>query len=181
MDEYLDSYVYPLLEETRAELASALETVYKAPFAEVTYCKQSQHDQLLYTVKVDNWRNIRSDHGKEPYRTLPGDFVLLSHSKPERFSGECTFASVRNDWEDDTDDYSAFYGSDIKLKTGGSIEVDDVQCKSLYVIYLKNMTTNKRIWRALKMRRNLKMIEKILTKNDSVCCFARILYSTCGL
>ncbi|CAA2980086.1 uncharacterized ATP-dependent helicase -like [Olea europaea subsp. europaea] len=31
---YLDSYVYPLLEETRAKLASAMDGIYNAPFAE---------------------------------------------------------------------------------------------------------------------------------------------------
>ncbi|KAL8483086.1 hypothetical protein ACS0TY_025947 [Phlomoides rotata] len=172
VDHYLASFVYPLLEETRSELASALETAYKAPFAEVTYCKESKRDELLYSVKVDYWRNIKSDRGKEPYRTLPGDFVLLSDSNPERFLDfgrvDCsyTFASVTYISGDDVDDDSTFSSSDFKLKTAGSIEVDDKRRKSLYVVYLTNMTTNKRIWRALKMRRNLKIIEKVLTRND---------------
>lgn len=34
-EHYFGSFVFPLLEETRAELASSLEIMYRAPFAEV--------------------------------------------------------------------------------------------------------------------------------------------------
>lgn len=175
VDHYLSSYVYPLLEETRAELASALEVAYKAPFAEIKHFNESKREKLLYSVKVDYWINSRSDSGKEPYRTLPDDFVLLSDSKPERLSDlesadfTYTFASVRSISGDGSDGNCAFGSSDFELTTAGSIDVEDKRSKSLYVVYLMNMTTNKRMWRALKMRRNLKIIEKVLTMNESVC------------
>ncbi|GJU21929.1 hypothetical protein Tco_1155271 [Tanacetum coccineum] len=34
-DHYFGSFVYPLLEETRCQLASSMETMYRAPFADI--------------------------------------------------------------------------------------------------------------------------------------------------
>ncbi|KAL0302225.1 UNVERIFIED_CONTAM: hypothetical protein Sangu_3111700 [Sesamum angustifolium] len=174
VDQYLGSYVFPLLEETRAELASALETVYKAPFAEVTSFNELKGDKLQYHVKVDHWRNRKSERGKEPYRTLPGDVVLLSDLKPEtvcylqRVDRTFTFASVTNTVDDETrESGDNCTPSNFKVKTEKHVEVGDGQSNSLYVLFLMNMTTNKRIWNALSMRRNLKIIKKVLCKNDS--------------
>ncbi|KAG8369505.1 hypothetical protein BUALT_Bualt14G0020600 [Buddleja alternifolia] len=170
VDQYLGSYVFPLLEETRAELASAMETVYKAPFSEVISFCELKHNELLSEIKVDYWRNRRSDHGGEAYRTLPGDIVLLSDSKPEtpddlqRVGWTYTFASVVKIADDENGDSST--SSSFKVKTAKQIDVGDGLRKSLYVVFLSNMTTNKRIWNALHMRRNLKIIEKVLCNND---------------
>ncbi|KAK4424964.1 Helicase SEN1 [Sesamum alatum] len=171
VDQYLGSYVFPLLEETRAELASAMETVYKAPYAEVTSFKELKGDKLQYDVKVDHWRNRIIERGREPYRTLPGDVVLLSNLKPEtvsdlqRVGWTFTFASVTHTVGDENGDNCT--PSNFKVKTAKHVEVGDEQRSSLYVVFLMNMITNKRIWNALSMRRNLKIIEKVLCKNDS--------------
>lgn len=190
VDGYLSSYVYPLLEETRAALASSLEAVYKAPYAEVVsleeakpdaqapseevvFLKEAKPATCLYNVKVDNWRNRTSDRGKEPYRTLPGDFVMLSDSKPEsvshlrRIGQTYTFASVTTMSDNGNDDSCTSSG--FKLKAACTIGAGHQHCKSLYVVYLTNITTHKRIWKALKMRQNLKIIEKVLVRNDLVC------------
>ncbi|KAL6538714.1 hypothetical protein OROGR_012702 [Orobanche gracilis] len=170
VDQYLGSYVYPLLEETRFELASSLETVYNAPYAEVTYFRELKHDNGLYNVKVDRWENRISDRGKDPYRTLPGDFVLLSVLRPESISDltrvgwSYTFAYVTTISGDESDDNSILSG--FKLKTAHDIDVEDVKSKSLYVVHLTNITTQKRIWSALRMRRNLGIIGNVLTKNN---------------
>ncbi|KAL8483069.1 hypothetical protein ACS0TY_025932 [Phlomoides rotata] len=172
VDQYLASYVFPLLEETRFELASALETVYNAPYAEVTYFRELRHERGSYSVKVERWENRTSDRGKDPYRTLPGDFVLLSVLRPENVSDlmcagwSYTFANVTTIYEDEHEsgDNSTLCG--FKLKTADGIDFENVKCESLYVIHLRNITTQKRIWSALRMRRNLGIIEKVLTKND---------------
>ncbi|KAH6770322.1 hypothetical protein C2S52_015125 [Perilla frutescens var. hirtella] len=162
-DQYLGSYIIPLLEEMRAELASALEAVNIVPFAEVTSLKKSKHGKLLYDIKVDYWRNRTSDRGKEPYRTLPGDFVLLSELKPasvsdlQRAGFIYTSAFVKRMSDDERGGFT--------LKTSASFEVEDLQNESLYVVYLTNVTTHKRIWNALSMHRNMNIIEKVLHKN----------------
>ncbi|KAL1535322.1 hypothetical protein AAHA92_28117 [Salvia divinorum] len=169
VDCYLSSFDYPLLEEMRAAIAASLETVYKAPFAEVVAFKVTKSDTLMYNVKVDSWKNKISDRGKEPYKTMPGDIVLLLDSKPEsvsdlqRIGSMCTFASVVKISEDEIGGNSS---SGFKLKTKGVVDVVDQKNKSLYVVYLTNITTHKRIWMALRMRQNLKIIEKVLFKSD---------------
>ncbi|KAL2459870.1 uncharacterized protein Fot_54614 [Forsythia ovata] len=173
VDQYLGSYVYPLLEETRADLASSVDSIYNAPFAEVIALDASKpYDThtMLYHVKVDSWKNRLGDRGREPYRTLPGDVVLLSNGKPEsvadlqRVGWTWTFASVTGIGEDENDDN--YKSTNFKVKTWNCIEVEDGQHKSLYVVFLTNMTTYQRIWNALCMRKNLNIIETVLCKND---------------
>ncbi|KAF2298181.1 hypothetical protein GH714_016820 [Hevea brasiliensis] len=87
VDHYFRSYVCPLLEETRARLHSSIEIIYRAPTAEVLALTPCRHDEtLLYDVEIDYWRNRYSDRGKEPYKTLPGDVVILADAKPEDVS-----------------------------------------------------------------------------------------------
>ncbi|XP_073308336.1 uncharacterized protein [Primulina huaijiensis] len=172
VDQYLGSYVFPLLEETRAELASAMETVYKAPFAEVASLTELIHGKHLLSVQVDCWRNRITLRGREPYRTLPGDILLLSDLKPESYSDlgrvgwKFVLAYVTNISEDENgDNYSS---TGFKVKAATSIDVGEMQSKSFYVVFLKNMATNRRIWNALRMRKNLRIIEKVLCKNELV-------------
>lgn len=174
VDHYLSSYKYPLLEEMRDALASSLNNVCKAPFAEVVSLKEATPDMRLYNVKVGNWINKISACGKEPYRTLPGDFVLLSESKPDSVSDVQTvgwvrtFASVIQISDEENDDNCTSSSFKLKLKTADVVEVGDQQNKPLYVVYLMNITTQKRIWNALTMRQNLKIIEKVLFRSDLV-------------
>ncbi|KAA8532337.1 hypothetical protein F0562_032408 [Nyssa sinensis] len=83
VQHYLGSFVYPLLEEIRAELASSLEAISSAPFAEVVLNESKPSGALLYDVRVDYWRNSSSHHGQESYKALPGDFFFFTEAKPE--------------------------------------------------------------------------------------------------
>ncbi|XP_022874965.1 uncharacterized protein LOC111393590 [Olea europaea var. sylvestris] len=150
-----------------------MDGIYNAPFAEVIalhVAKPYDTHTLLYDVKVEKWKN-RLGHGdREPYRTLPGDVVLLLNGKPEsvadlqQFGWTWTFASVTNIAEVENDDtYPSTY---FKVKAKRRIEVEDGQHKSLYVVFLANITTNRRIWNALCMRQNLNIIQTVLSKND---------------
>ncbi|KAA8532354.1 hypothetical protein F0562_032391 [Nyssa sinensis] len=86
VQHYLGSFVYPLLEEIRAELASSLEAISSAPFAEVVINESKPSGALLYDVTVDYWRNSSSHHGQESYKALPGDFFVFTEAKPETVS-----------------------------------------------------------------------------------------------
>ncbi|KAL2487579.1 uncharacterized protein Fot_40871 [Forsythia ovata] len=173
VDHYLGSYVFPLLEETRAELASAMDTIHAAPIAEVISLSEanpSDKDTLLYDVKVDSWKNRLIDCGSKPYRTLPGDVILLSNGKPSAAADlQCvgwkwTFASVTNIAESENDDN--IVSTNFKVKAGKFFGVGDGLGKSLYVIFLMNITTNERIWSVLSMSKNLTIIETVLCKNN---------------
>ncbi|KZV14915.1 hypothetical protein F511_40287 [Dorcoceras hygrometricum] len=170
VDQYLGSYIFPLLEETRSELASAMEKMYKAPFAEVTSLTELRHGKFLHSVEVDFWRNRIIDRGREPYRTLPGDIVLLSDLKPEsdsdlgRVGWKFILASVIDLLEDENGDNCPSTG--FKVKAAMSIDVEETQSKSFYVVFLTNMATNRRIWNALHMRKNLRIFKKVLCNTE---------------
>ncbi|PON39571.1 hypothetical protein PanWU01x14_304060 [Parasponia andersonii] len=52
IDQYLGSYVYPLLEETRAQLYSSMEFLYQAPYAKLVDFKDSKpHGTRLEFIK----------------------------------------------------------------------------------------------------------------------------------
>ncbi|KAM3216603.1 putative protein isoform X1 [Capsicum annuum] len=165
VDHYLGSFAFPLLEETRADIAASLEVIDKAPFGELISFDEKPPGSLCFNVKVDYWRNLVGD-GKERYRTLPGDIVIISDAKPEtpsdlqRLGWNWTFASVTSINDDENDDLNA--STSFKVKVTRDIEISQGAQKSFYIVFLVNMLPNKRIWRALGMRKNLNILENVL-------------------
>lgn len=147
-------------------MASSLEIMHSAPYAEVAYFDEAKpYGTLTYHVKVDRWENTFGDRGKESYKTLPGDILLLSYAKPESLSDMrhlgrmWAFGSVINISDDDEEDSSN--SSHFKIEVSKDLEFKDGG-KSLFVVFLMNITTNNRIWKALQMLRNLNIINKVL-------------------
>ncbi|WCJ17630.1 P-loop containing nucleoside triphosphate hydrolases superfamily protein [Euphorbia peplus] len=172
-ERYFDSYKDPLLEESRAQICSSMEVISGAPFAEVTsFSECKPRGSLLYEVKVDQWKNKSCSHGKEPYRTLPGDIVILVDAKPETVSDlqrkgrTWTFALVNKISNDDNED--ATTSTQFKVQAAKEVEVSDGMWNSLFVIFLTNITTNKRIWSALNMEKNPDMIKEVLSPDYTV-------------
>ncbi|GKA56640.1 UvrD-like helicase, ATP-binding domain, P-loop containing nucleoside triphosphate hydrolase [Tanacetum coccineum] len=86
-EHYFASFVYPLLEETRADLASSMEIMYRAPFAEILLLNESKcGENMVYDVIAGPWKNQFSERGKDGYCTLPGDLLILVDGKPESIS-----------------------------------------------------------------------------------------------
>jgi len=169
VQQYFGSYVYPLLEETRAQLHSSIEIISEAPFAEVIAFDESKpYGSNLYDVKIDSWRNRFGIRGKEPYKTLPGDIFVLADAKPEhvsdlqRIGRQWAFVTVTKIPEDENEDNSTC--TSFKVKALKDTEVAGVH-KSLFVIFLINTITNKRIWNALHMSGNLEIIKTALRTN----------------
>nr|XP_027119396.1 uncharacterized protein LOC113736561 isoform X2 [Coffea arabica] len=170
---YLGSYIYPLLEETRAQLASAMEFIHQAPFAEVQILEEAKScGKFLYDVKVDQWKNKFVDHGKELYKVLPGDILVISDSKPEtssdlqRLHWSWTLASVTDIKGEGIDESTS--STKFKVKTPEDMPFKGGKQDWLYVVYLTNTMTNKRIWKALHWFKNLTLIEKVLCSNAMV-------------
>ncbi|XP_065872271.1 uncharacterized protein [Euphorbia lathyris] len=171
VEQYLASYMDPLLEETRAQLCSSMQVICTAPFAEVTAFSQSKSDgSLVYDVKVDQWKSSHGNgNGKEPYKTLPGDFFILADAKPEttsdlqRTGRTWAFAMVSDENED------AISSSQFQVEASQKVQVNnDGMGSSLFVIFLTNITTNKRIWHALHMQSNLHIIKEVLSPDHTV-------------
>ncbi|KAI3817039.1 hypothetical protein L1987_10826 [Smallanthus sonchifolius] len=82
------TFVYPLLEEMRAELASAMEIMYRAPYAEVFSLNEAKGDRkMLYNVTVGA---IRAALGKT--ECCHGSFVEQIWGSPG--TGKTTTVSV---------------------------------------------------------------------------------------
>ncbi|GKA24657.1 UvrD-like helicase, ATP-binding domain, P-loop containing nucleoside triphosphate hydrolase [Tanacetum coccineum] len=187
---YLGSFVNPLLEETRAGLASSMEVIDRAPFAEVAGFREGKR---VYDVTVNTWRNRFSERGKEPYLTLPGDLLILVDGKPESVSDlqhmgrtwnlllvksvvDDEKDHIEDDNVDDTKDHIEDDSTSrhFKVMAPRRIEFQD----GMFVIFLMNITTEKRIWDSLHIHRDLKIVKEIICsdsmvkENCSVCSFA---------
>ncbi|XP_062076340.1 uncharacterized protein LOC133781383 [Humulus lupulus] len=157
---YLGSYVNPLLEETRAELHSTMEILYGAPFAEVTAFEEAKpYGKNKYKLGVNDWRNKHSKGGKEPYRTLPGDYFVLANGKPEtvydlqRVGRSWSFLSLIDLIGDDS--------TTLTVKSSAELR-HDIHKKPLFIVFLANLTPLKRIWEALHMSCNVEFLDKVL-------------------
>ncbi|OMO60730.1 Reverse transcriptase, RNA-dependent DNA polymerase [Corchorus capsularis] len=179
---YFGSYVLPLLEETRAAMCSSLEIISRAPYAEVTNLEASKY---TYGIHINCWRNRLSDDGKVPYRIQPGDILLLADEKPEtvsdleRVGRTWTFALVTNisdfrikdvneDKIEDEDENSSTSTCFIVKPQKDIASEEGLLQKSLYVVFLMNLTTNRRIWSALHMYGNLSIIKEVLCPGSQV-------------
>jgi len=171
VDHYLGSFHYSLLEEIRADISASLEVIDKAPFGELISFDEKPLGSLFFKVQVDYWRKLSGD-GKEPYRTLPGDIVIISDAKPETASDllrrgwNWTFAFVTRVSDGESDDSNA--STSFTVEVARDIVISERKQKSLYIVYLVNVLPSKRVWSALRMRKNLNLIEKVLCSENEV-------------
>ncbi|CAL8990664.1 unnamed protein product [Prunus brigantina] len=142
---YFGSFSYPLLDETRAQLHSSMETLDRAPFREVIAIEESKpYGKKLYDVEVDYWRNMSSDSCNEPYKTQPGHVFLLSDAKPESISD---IQESKKSW--------AFLivtevsNRSFKVKASKELQVSNGIQPSLLMVFLINIIPNIKIWKAI--------------------------------
>nr|GFA62012.1 UvrD-like helicase, ATP-binding domain, P-loop containing nucleoside triphosphate hydrolase [Tanacetum cinerariifolium] len=107
-EHYFGSFVYPLLEKARSELASSMEIMHIAPFADMlSFNESTSGENRVYDVIVGPWKNQYSEHGRNDYDTLPGDLLPLVDGKPESVSdlkraGKTWALSMVKNKEDDS-------------------------------------------------------------------------------
>ena len=163
-EHYFGSFVYPLLEETRSELASSLEIMYKAPFADILSLKESTSgEKMLYDVRVSCWRYGSSERGIDDYHAIAvaGDLLLLVDGKPESLSD---LKRVGRKWALSLVKSNEDTSTEFRIKASQPIEFQD----GMFVVFVKNLTNPKRIWDSLHMHRNLHIIKEILYTESTV-------------
>ncbi|PWA68994.1 uvrD-like Helicase, ATP-binding domain, P-loop containing nucleoside triphosphate hydrolase [Artemisia annua] len=137
-EHYFGSFVYPLLEETRAELASSMEIMYRAPFAEILSFNESKcGENMVYDVSVDGKPESISD-----LRRVGRTWALSSIKGNEVDSTSIT----------------------IKVKASKPIEFQD----GMFAVFVVNITTQRRIWNSLHIHRNLNIIKEVLYSHYAV-------------
>ncbi|PQQ00210.1 hypothetical protein Pyn_26554 [Prunus yedoensis var. nudiflora] len=183
--QYFGSYMHPLLEETRAQVHSSMETIDRAPFAEVVGFEECNphgvgaYGKNVYDIKVDCWRNRFSNRGKEPYKTLPGDLFVLANAKPEtvsdlqRVGRSWAFVSVTNVSENENEDDTT--SLILKSRHPKSLKSTIAPIHHYFWVFLVNLIPNGRIWKALHMSGNQTIIKEVLCtdsvaqKNNHLC------------
>jgi len=180
---YLGSYKYPLLEETRAALSSSMELINQAPYGRVVALQLAKpfnnengnetdnpSKNILYNLKIEGWKN-RFIHRGEPYKTLPGDILVLADCKPEsmndlqRFGRMWSFLTiVRTEDENEGDNMDAVC---FKVKASKDLDLDELRYKPLFIVFLTNVGSYRKTWSCLHMTDgNLKLVKKILCNGD---------------
>ncbi|KAL0005033.1 hypothetical protein SO802_012594 [Lithocarpus litseifolius] len=86
VQQYFGSFIFPLLEDTRAELSSSLDFISSAPYAGVNSLQEC--GECVYDVKVEQWM-YESSSSSKPYKMFPGDILAEEN---------CSLCSGKNDF-----------------------------------------------------------------------------------
>ena len=173
--EYLNSFVAPLIEETHADLLSSMTRLSLAPSRQL-YSVERDKDykaprDLFYNIVLRKRDSNRSD--LETYQPQSGDLVALTDVRPKCISDlnrpkmSYLLAYVQAVDEDNPDKLFILSSKPIMIEH----EIQRKEKHTLFFVFLINMTTNIRIWKALypdPTGGNLKMINKVIQMNGAV-------------
>ncbi|KAI4299679.1 hypothetical protein L6164_033113 [Bauhinia variegata] len=169
--EYMFSFIPALIEETRADLSSAFKGVSRAPFCEI-WAVEGNKDfkspkQLFYDIllrRTDDNYDVK-DIGK--YEPESGDLIAFTDIRPKRIDDlqrpgkSFHIAYVHGSRGGSTDKITILSSKHMEIQRGTG---------SIYAIYLLNMTTNLRIWKALisgLKGAEMNLIRKVLQADPS--------------
>jgi Domain of unknown function (DUF6469) len=164
-------FTSPLMEETRADLCSALEGFSHAPYIEIRTVKQAKDN--LYRISVAN--PVKETNSRETYVPKEADIVVLSKEKPKHISdlsrnGWCyTVASISKSGEE-----GALSDNDAIIRVSRPFSVDlnlrtNRLNEPLFAVFLSNILSYNRIWKMLgPSSRDNTIIQKVLHFNSAV-------------
>jgi senataxin len=161
-----------------------MELIYQAPYGRVVglklakpFNKKNENEMekpvrnKLYNLKIDRWEN-RFVHRGEPYKTLPGDVLVWADCKLEsandlqRFGRMWCFLSIVKTEENDGENIDSVC---FKVIASKDLDLDELRYKSLYIVFLTNVGSNRKIWSALHMTSgNVKLFKQILCNSDDL-------------
>ncbi|KAL2921531.1 putative helicase MAGATAMA 3 [Bienertia sinuspersici] len=171
--EYLSSFQYPLIEETRAELSSGLESVAQSPACEISELRISKNfkppKSLYYEISTKKIMDVENSGGH--YELQSGDLIALTSVRPQsiedlirpnEFFLLVAFVKELN-------------GDKPSIEILASQEVEpqfrSKKHERIFATFLMNITTNLRIWISLNSdpkSRSMDLIQKVLQYDSSV-------------
>ncbi|KAM4102406.1 hypothetical protein ACB094_05G220200 [Castanea mollissima] len=167
--EYMNSFTYPLIEETHADLLSSMSTLHLAPSCEISSFKRTKDfkppKDFFYLVTLKSVSGLEKNGGYEP---MVGDIIALTNVRPkykdlDRPNRPFLVAFVQRVKDDNI--LTILASKPILAE-----ERENKKRETLYATCLINMTTNIRIWRALNSQlegKNLDIIGKVLQPNSA--------------
>ncbi|KAK7300604.1 hypothetical protein RJT34_11452 [Clitoria ternatea] len=169
---YMNSFIPALIEETHSDLSSSFMSVSQAPFCEIRTIGRSNNfrppKHLYYEITLKGITNDVKDVGK--YEPEVGDLIAFTNIRPRsiddlnKSNGYYHIAYVDGPKDLFTD----------KIPILSSKDMDNVEsvlrstkAQKIYSVYLINMTTYIRIWKALNSQSNMKIVKEVLKYDDS--------------
>uniref|UniRef100_A0A803NAZ7 Uncharacterized protein n=1 Tax=Chenopodium quinoa TaxID=63459 RepID=A0A803NAZ7_CHEQI len=172
---YLSSFKMSLIEETRAEYCSGVESVAQAPVCEISHIWLSKHykpskKRFIYDILNKAITDAEKHNNRHYYEPQSGDIFAITNRRPRGIQDLIRFdKSVHIAFVSKTEEITPV----IEILSSECIDRQRLNKKNerLFVTYLMNMTTNLRIWAALHTdpkSANLGLIQKVLQYNPSV-------------
>lgn len=157
---YMNSFIFPLIEETRADLCSSLTTLSLAPTFQISCIEISDEyklpNNLLCTIDVEQMGCLEGN--VEPYERETGELILLTDVKPTCIADinnsklSYVIALVQRVRKQQNGDE---YKLTIRLSKPIASEAHYIEKDNqeiTFAVFLTNMTTNICIWKALNLQ-----------------------------
>lgn len=173
---YMNSFIPALIEETHSDMFSSLMSVSHAPICEISMIAASMNfdppEDLFYQVTLKRSTSEVNDVGK--YEPEVGDLFALTYIKPRsiddliRTKRYFQIAYIRGSKDEYTDEIPILLSQYMELES----DMRRNKAQKLYAVYLTNITTNIRIWNALKRSQlegsNMNILKKVLQPDTRV-------------
>ncbi|XAR58102.1 hypothetical protein NMG60_11026488 [Bertholletia excelsa] len=184
--DYMNSFIKPLIEETHAELLSGLKNVHRAPFRQIMAVELSKNHKppkaLYYNISLKGTKGEKDG----TYEPEAGDLIALTEVRPKSpndlnnprrpfmvalVQGLKDGSSDYVPQTDELDKISILSSKIFVFNEERTKEQRDKKRETLFIVFLANMTTNIRIWAALKSKlegSNMNIIQGVLRDSSAI-------------
>lgn len=179
---YLNSFISPLIEETRTELQSSIKMVSEAPTWEIIKIDYSEDYSppydLLYKIEMNT--TVDTDKNGDIFEPEPGQLIALTDRRPTCIHDLSTpgssfiIASIRRvrkyEKTEDVYEIQVLTSKIIDLEEYLQLQKDDTYICG-FAVYLGNLTTHIRIWNALNSDPDgpdMHIVRQLLQPNSAV-------------
>ncbi|XP_058098078.1 helicase sen1-like isoform X3 [Magnolia sinica] len=170
VQQYYGSFIFHLIEETRSDLHSSMWVLSKAPVYRIRSVGLSDSKESVYGISMEPFRNVSDKGGKETSGPKNGDIFALCDVVPSRVADlHCDGRSYMLGFVTKNEDAESGPPFEIRAKVSKDVVAPKGKEKSLFAVFLINITTNNRIWTALHAtRRNSDVVKEALCTNSLV-------------
>ncbi|KAI3868195.1 hypothetical protein MKX03_004105 [Papaver bracteatum] len=175
VDQYLNSFRHPLLEETHADLSSSMKNLYQAPKCKIVSVKKNKGykpGNYVYKMWLSDTGTDRKSM-KDASKAQACDLIAFSDVRPQyvkdisRISYNIP-AIILYVEDDKAKPYLVHVLASKPIIDEDEEDEEKLISNPLFAVYLINMTTNLRIWRALSGTRNADIIKGVLQANSQI-------------
>ncbi|WJX63857.1 hypothetical protein P8452_48692 [Trifolium repens] len=174
--DYKKAFIPLLLEETHTDLSSSLLGVARAPFCEIL---KLNRDSKLFNLPKSLYYNIQFEKDVGKYEPEFGDLILFTNIRPKSVDDlklntanspyHIAFVLGPTPISELIDEIHEVQVLSSKcINTDFESDTRNNETQKLYAVYLMNMVTNVRIWKALKSELHGNIIPKVLQPDQNI-------------